>query len=576
VKGAVEFGRGKVGDQHKTALNGKSPVVDGNDLTQLRFASNQEQTASNGKKPITDASDLTQSSLKTLEKWGGTKKPAPVTWAVHHMLQADAPNYIAGEPGVGKSWIMCDLAVSVATGTPFLGRQTQQGPVLIINFDDTETLPRQYAERTARARHYAFADLPIYYWEPDPDEAKPLNGVLDADVFEALAFHVEQLQPKLIILDSFSSAFPGLDGNKGQDIVRMHEILRQLRIKSPGACLVLIDHTPKEVVLQSKRRGVSGSQQKNGQVRSGHIVSRIEPSEVGGRDVLRWDFHKLNAAPPQKSFAIEREQTLDTACLIVSDLPEHERAPKTTQALTAALTLIRSAGDEGIARTELIEQVATIANVSQRTVEGAIDKEVRSHPNVFEKQLPGRGKPKGYKWRGIGADDGGSGGADDSTQNSNDLTQTDNLAQTPIALNQGREGRENTISRNGAKGCEETPLREKIASFWPSAAEHPYTLEMTHFEYLRGAIFYAANRGRQLTDPLAARHEALAYYLEACTGKDCAELRLKPDDAPADEIQVEAMTLYGAARELQATERTEVLEWAQAAEELVKQRQEAN
>ncbi|CAA9251054.1 MAG: hypothetical protein AVDCRST_MAG93-1757 [uncultured Chloroflexia bacterium] len=386
------------------------------------------------------------------------------------MFQADAANYIAGEPGVGKSWIMCDLAVSVATGTPFLGRLTQQGPVLVINFDDAETLPRQYAERTARKRGYEFDDLPLHYWEPNPDEAKPVGGLLDTNVITYLAFQVATIKPALILIDSFSSAFPSLDGNKGQDIVYMHEILRQLRINSPGACLVLLDHTPKEVVLQSKRRGVTGSQQKNGQVRSGHIVSRVEPSEVNGEDVLRWDFHKINAAPPQSNFAIEREQTTTTARLIVRDLPEQERAPKTNQAFEAALTTIKSAGEDGIARTELIEQVTKIANVGRRTVEKVLDEQVRNHPNVIEKKLGGRGDPKGYKWRGINETPDGTDGTDS--------TQPNDLTQNTSALNHSRQAHENSISRNDANGYGNKPLREKreVSTYAKSLKSHTPTV----------------------------------------------------------------------------------------------------
>ena len=576
------------------ASNSKNTVVDENDFTQSGFASNTDNFASNSKNPVTDANDFTQSTFTALSKWGTTVKPPPVTWVVHNMLQADAANYVAGEPGVGKSWISSDLAVSVATNTPFLGRQTQQGSVLVINFDDTETLPRQYAERTARARGYELADLPLYYWEPRPDEAKPLHGVMDSAVFDELAFQIDALKPKLIIVDSFSSAFPSLDGNKGPDIVRMHEVLRQLRIKSPGACMVLIDHTPKEVVMQSKRRGVSGSQQKNGQVRAGHIVSRVEPSEVGGEDVLRWDFFKINGAPPQKSFAIDREQTATTAKLTVRDLPERDRAPKSTQAYEAALTFIQTAGEDGIARTALIEKVATIANVARRTIEQVLNDEVHDHPQVIERSLGGRGNPKGYKWRSMGEDDGNAGGdPDDLTQNDvalnqnpsqtqkDDFTQPDStqpadLTQNPIALNQTREGRENAISRNDATALRENPVASNKNPFWPTVAEHPYNPGASRLEYLDIAIQLAGRKGRRFTDPLAARAEAHSDYVAVCSTGDCADLCLKPNTATPDELRTEALMLYGGARERATTLNPDLFAWAEAAEELLAKRRQAN
>lgn len=61
-----------------------------------------------------------------------------------------------------------------------------------------------------------------------------------------------------------------------------------------------------------------------------------------------------------------------------------------------------------------------------------------------------------------------------------------------------------------------------------------------------------------------------------CKNGGCAELRLKPDHAAADELRVEALTLYGAARERKATGSADLIAWAAASEALLAKRREAN
>jgi azurin len=48
------------------------------------------------------------------------------------MLEGEIMNVIAS-PKMGKSWLVTDLALAVATGTPWLGYPTHRGEVLIID-----------------------------------------------------------------------------------------------------------------------------------------------------------------------------------------------------------------------------------------------------------------------------------------------------------------------------------------------------------------------------------------------------------------------------------------------------------
>lgn len=45
---------------------------------------------------------------------------------------------LVGGSKIGKSWLMLDLAYSVANGTPFLGRSTKKSPVLYFALEDSE------------------------------------------------------------------------------------------------------------------------------------------------------------------------------------------------------------------------------------------------------------------------------------------------------------------------------------------------------------------------------------------------------------------------------------------------------
>lgn len=45
---------------------------------------------------------------------------------------------LAGTSKIGKSWMMLDLAISIASGAPFLGRPVKQAGVLYLCLEDTE------------------------------------------------------------------------------------------------------------------------------------------------------------------------------------------------------------------------------------------------------------------------------------------------------------------------------------------------------------------------------------------------------------------------------------------------------
>lgn len=54
----------------------------------------------------------------------------PMGWLVPDLIPAEGLTVLGAKMGQGKSYFLLQLAISLSTGTPFLGRQTERRGVL--------------------------------------------------------------------------------------------------------------------------------------------------------------------------------------------------------------------------------------------------------------------------------------------------------------------------------------------------------------------------------------------------------------------------------------------------------------
>jgi hypothetical protein len=102
-------------------------------------------------------------------------------WQVDGLWGASSVGVIGGAPKCAPTWLGLDLALSVATGTPCLGRYAvpEPGPVLVDLAEDALLMVRQRLEGMARHRGRDLAEVevhvitaPVLRLDPDPDRTR--------------------------------------------------------------------------------------------------------------------------------------------------------------------------------------------------------------------------------------------------------------------------------------------------------------------------------------------------------------------------------------------------------------------
>src|SRR6478672_13456158 len=81
-------------------------------------------------------------------------EPSGQRWLVEELWGTSAVGVIGGAPKCAKTWLGLDMALSVATGTPCLGKYAvpEPGPVLIYLAEDALRAIRERIEGMARHR----------------------------------------------------------------------------------------------------------------------------------------------------------------------------------------------------------------------------------------------------------------------------------------------------------------------------------------------------------------------------------------------------------------------------------------
>ena len=236
---------------------------------------------------------------------------------------------LAGAPKVGKSWLVLDMALSIAKGEKLLGRETKRGSTLYLCLEDSYSrIQNRLFELTSEpCENLHFAIM-----------AGTLGGILEKQIEQFKSQHADL---KIIIIDTLQKVRSGDDTSYASDYKEL-SVLKNLADKLRIAIL-LVHHTRKcrdndPFNMISGTTGISGCvdgsmvmvKKKRGSGEAVlHCVGRdIENLELHlKREGSRWVAEEKIVPKPRDTFSfmihdfmLEKKYFKGSATMLVHDL----------------------------------------------------------------------------------------------------------------------------------------------------------------------------------------------------------------------------------------------------------------
>lgn len=162
-----------------------------------------------------------------------------IDWLWQGVIPRGMLSLIGGKQGLGKSFLVCDIAARISTGAPMpAGLTNAPGRVLLLAREDDAScvlLPRLKAAR---------ADLGRIWWSlfANTSTGSPIDLAKHVDI---LAGTVTEKSIDLVVVDTFASFAPvGTDSNAAQDVRLLLDALTRLA-RTTGAAVVVVAHLRK-------------------------------------------------------------------------------------------------------------------------------------------------------------------------------------------------------------------------------------------------------------------------------------------------------------------------------------------
>ncbi len=157
------------------------------------------------------------------------------------LIPSRSVSVLVGRSGLGKSPLMYQAAICVASGLPFLGRRTRRGPVLLVDLENGLDAAQEMLEQISR-----YVGLPKPPSEPDLVlfslfGAPPHFGQEGRTVMDLMC----ELRPQLAIVDSLSSFDPGVE-TKNERATRLLSDCRKLLAGQRSTSVLFVHHLRKE------------------------------------------------------------------------------------------------------------------------------------------------------------------------------------------------------------------------------------------------------------------------------------------------------------------------------------------
>lgn len=194
-----------------------------------------------------------------------------------------------GPPGAGKTTVLADMAVAVATKTSFFGQAVRhQGATVYAGTDDPHGWKPRLLAKKADAGLDLATSIGVYLF------AEPLN-LLDAAAvaaFIAFIIGIEWAMPiELLMIDTYAASTPGASENSSEDTTRAIVNAQRLR-DALGATVVLAHHT-----------NAGGSRERGHSAIRGAMDTML--ALVPADDIVKLECNKQRNAAPFQSITLK-------------------------------------------------------------------------------------------------------------------------------------------------------------------------------------------------------------------------------------------------------------------------------
>jgi predicted ATP-dependent serine protease len=287
---------------------------------------------------------------------------APLDYLVEGLVPRGTLVLLAASAGVGKTWLLADLAIAIATGGRWLERPCVKGPVLYLDYENGERELHHRFQVLSKGRGVA---VPSRNLALAPDQ-----GNIDNDEFEEKLERATRFC-RAVIIDPFKTAAPQVDENSSDVRVPLD---RLRRVAAKTECGIFVAHHAGKGATKAEElvRGSSAFMDAPQLV----FVLRADREDLVVLETVKTRFGKRTAP-----IGIERTDRVGALRLHVreikskTDLAEEQRRQSIIEAL-------RKAGANGLSGKELEERTGRKADYIRRSRERMVSDRtiVRSGP----------------------------------------------------------------------------------------------------------------------------------------------------------------------------------------------------
>lgn len=172
----------------------------------------------------------------------GNTVPSPRHYVVKDLIYERSTFLVYGASQAGKSFLAIDLLLSVAAGIPWMGHNTEPGLAVYVASEGRDGVHARVAGW--KAAHPGKEEATVF--RPQQADFNLLDaGHVDELIAEISSHHANgNIRPKLVIIDTLSSAIPGADENNQAPMSTVMMNLRRIA-EHTGAAVGVVHHVSK-------------------------------------------------------------------------------------------------------------------------------------------------------------------------------------------------------------------------------------------------------------------------------------------------------------------------------------------